>query len=126
MMHVASGVFAGGICLGISADFFKYAAKLLVCATTVLVPRSGRFGLQPNRILRGNLEDFKKPLESRFRPRSGRFGFPTEPVLSHKLFRAKRPLEFRRSGVFIEKRLHHLLNPVMGFAWVFLQNVYRA
>ena len=27
-MHFASGVFAGGICLGVSADFFKYAAKL--------------------------------------------------------------------------------------------------
>jgi len=26
-MHVAFGVFAGGLCLGISADFFKYAAK---------------------------------------------------------------------------------------------------
>ena len=26
-MHVASGVFAGCLCLGISADFFKYAAK---------------------------------------------------------------------------------------------------
>ena len=30
-----------------------------------LRPRTGRFGLQPNRILRGNFEDFKKPLESR-------------------------------------------------------------
>ena len=28
MMHFASGVFAWGFCLGVSADFFKYAAKL--------------------------------------------------------------------------------------------------
>ena len=27
-MHVAFGVFAWGICLGVSADFFKYAAEL--------------------------------------------------------------------------------------------------
>jgi len=27
-MHFASGVFAWGICLDISADFFAYAAKL--------------------------------------------------------------------------------------------------
>ena len=26
-MHVAFGVFAWGFCLGVSADFFKYAAK---------------------------------------------------------------------------------------------------
>ena len=26
-MQIAFGVFAWGICLGISADFFKYAAK---------------------------------------------------------------------------------------------------
>ena len=27
-MDVAYGVFAGGFCLGVSADFFKYAAEL--------------------------------------------------------------------------------------------------
>ena len=36
MMPVASGVFAWGICLGVSADFFKYAANLLGCAGVYL------------------------------------------------------------------------------------------
>ena len=60
MMHGAFGVFAGGIsawglCLGVSAGFFKYAANLLDC---------GVFGVPwPSRIEvshKGTLDDTRR------------------------------------------------------------------
>ena len=51
---------------------------------------------QPNRIRRGNLDDFKNFLNPVAVPRSGRFGFLTEPDTTRKPWWLQKPLQSRR------------------------------